>query len=306
MKFLLSTVLLLCFLPLSLLAQAPVVPLWQQHIPGAIDNPAYREDTLKLDGSQIRIYRVSLPTLQIFNGPVENKTKTAIIIAPGGGYTRLAMDNEGSATATWLNSLGITAIILKYRLPNDSIMTKKEIGPLEDAQEAIRYVRRNSAQLGIDPDKIGIMGFSAGGHLAATVSTHYALETYPHDSVSARPDFCILGYPVISMDTQFAHGGSRKNLLGNQPSQELVDFFSAEKQITKDTPPTFLFLAADDKSVPVQNSILYFQALLKQGIPAELHLFQSGGHGFGMGKGGTESQWPALCSKWLKLRGYVK
>ena len=193
-----------------------------------------------------------------------------------------------------LTNWGITAFVLKYRLPSDSIMKQKSIGPLQDGQEAVRIVRRHAAEWKIDPHKIGIMGFSAGGHLAVAVSTQYGDSVYtPIDTTSARPDFSILVYPVISMDSTISHAVSRINLLGEHPSEELVRRFSNELQVTPQTPPAFLVQAVDDLSVPIENSIRYLLALRKNKVPAELHLYESGGHGFGLGKSnGTESSWP--------------
>lgn len=185
-------------------------------------------------------------------------------------------------------------------------MQDKSIGPLQDAQEAIRIARRNAKEWGLNPNKIGIMGFSAGGHLASTASTHFNDKVYePKDTTSARPDFSILIYPVITMADN-THKGSRENLLGKTPSQDLVNSFSNELQVTKETPPAFLIHATDDNTVPAQNSINYFLALKKNGVPAELHIYEKGGHGFGLGRSnGTESTWPEACKNWLKARGLL-
>jgi acetyl esterase/lipase len=201
-----------------------------------------------------------------------------------------------------LNDNGVAGIILKYRLPSDQIMNDKSIGPLQDALEAMRVIRRHASDLNIDPKRIGVIGFSAGGHLASTISTHHAEKVYDvKDSTSARPDFSLLIYPVISMDTAITHMGSRNNLLGLKPSKEQVRRFSNELQITADTPPAFLVHSSDDNAVPVMNSINYYIGLQKNKIPAELHIFQKGGHGYGLAPDrGTESSWPDLCIKWLK------
>ena len=207
------------------------------------------------------------------------------MICPGGGYSWLAIYPEGTLVAARLNSFGISAFVLTYRLPSDAIMVDKSIGPLQDGQEAIRIVPRHAKEWNIDPHKIGIMGFSAGGHLAATVSTHFADTVYQHgDTTSARPDFSVPVYPVISMDSTITHRGSNVNLLGPAPSMETIRYFSADQCVSKDTPPAFIVQAADDKTVPVQNSIAYFLALNKYGIPCELHMYESGGHGFGLGR----------------------
>jgi acetyl esterase/lipase len=228
------------------------------------------------------------------------------VICPGGGYWGIAIDHEGKQTAEWLNSIGISAFVLKYRLPDDAIMKDKSIGPLQDVQEAIRVVRRNAKEWNIDPDKIGIMGYSAGGHLASTVSTHFEEKVYDSpDTTSARPDFSILIYPVISMDSSITHWGSRINLLGEKPSAEQVKRFSNELQVSDKTPPAFLVHSLDDNAVPVQNSIYYVLSLKKYNIPCELHLYEKGGHGYGLGRSDdTESSWPEACKLWLKARGF--
>ena len=288
-------------------AQTKVLKVWPDKIPGAIENPAIKEDTVKLENGQIRISKVVSPTITLFFPSKETVNGAAVVICPGGGYGRLAIDHEGDFIAKWFNEIGVTGIVLKYRLPSDAIMKDKNIGPLQDVQEAIRIVRRNSKDWNIGPDKIGIIGFSAGGHLASTASTHFNEKVYDSDGTSARPDFAILLYPVISMNKEITHSGSRTNLLGENPSEELTRRFSNELQVTADTPPTFLVHAEDDKTVPVLNSINYFVSLKKNNIPAELHIYEKGGHGFGLAKNrDTESQWPAACEQWLKMRGIIK
>ena len=185
-------------------------------------------------------------------------------------------------------------------------MEDKTIGPLMDVQKAIRIIRGNAAKWKINPAKIGVMGFSAGGHLASTICTHYGEKVYNSDTVSAKPDFSILGYPVISMETDITHMGSRENLLGPHPTKEEIHKFSNDLQVNENTPPAFLFAAEDDKTVPIQNSINYFRALSKFKIPAELHIYQKGGHGFGLAKnGGTESNWTSACEHWLRAIGML-
>ena len=225
----------------------------------------------------------------------------------GGGYSRLAIDKEGADVAKWLNENGIAGIVLKYRLPNDSIMENRAFGPLMDAQEAIRLLRRNAKLWGININRIGVLGFSAGGHLAGSVSTLYSYKTYESlDSTSCRPDFSLIIYGVISLEPSISHKQSRINLIGESPSPEIQQLFSADLNVTKDTPPAFLVHALDDKSVNPINSILYMQALNRLNIPVELHLYQSGGHGFGLGyNGGTESLWTSACLAWLKARGFL-
>jgi acetyl esterase/lipase len=295
---------LLALLCCSLTAQENIVKLWPGNIPGAIENSSYPAETLAARGW---IVNISNPTLLVFPASGENNKGTAVVICPGGGYAGVATGIEGVPVAEWFNSLGISAFVLKYRLPNDAIMKDKSVGPLQDAQEAIRYVRRNASKWGINPTKIGIMGFSAGGHLASTLSTHYDELVYqPSDNTSARPDFSILIYPVISLDPAISHRGSGYNLIGRNPSDEQVKRFSNELQVAKDTPPAFLVHSADDTTVPVQNSISYFSSLKKMNIPAELHIYESGGHGYGMGRTkNSESFWTEACKKWLQMKGLL-
>ncbi len=288
------------------LAQQKVIELWPEGIPGSINNPSYKAE---IDSSQGWTFEknISNPTMDFYPAPAEKSSGTAIIICPGGGYSVLAIKHEGSQIAAWLNSLGITAFVLKYRLPDTAIMVNKTIGPLQDAQKAIRIVRQHAKDWNIDPHKIGIMGFSAGGHLASTLSTHYNEKVYEQaDATSARPDFSILIYPVISMDTAITHMGSRINLLGNNPSPDLVKLYSNELQVNDSTPPAFLVQSMDDDVVPVRNSIDYALALEEHKIPCELHLYEKGGHGYGLGRtNDTESSWPEACEKWLKMRGLL-
>ncbi|TDX09746.1 alpha/beta hydrolase [Flavobacterium sp. S87F.05.LMB.W.Kidney.N] len=285
-------------------AQNQVIPLWNK-IPDEIKAADYNEKESITDGKLQSTTQVTIPTLSIFIPKDAKPNQTAVIICPGGGYMHLAFDKEGTKVAEWFNSLGIAAFVLKYRLPNDLIMKNKNVGPLQDAQEAIRYVRQNAAKLNIDPNKIGILGFSAGGHLASTLSTHYDDKVYESTyKVSARPDFSILMYPVISMENQITHKGSQTNLLGSNPSQDLIDSYSNEKKVTSKTPPAFLIHATDDTVVIPENSINYYLALKKNGVKAELHLYEKGGHGFGLGVNDTSKFWTRDCVEWLKANGY--
>jgi acetyl esterase/lipase len=239
--------------------------------------------------------------------PASNPTKTAVIVAPGGGYEHLSVVHEGSDVAAWLNAHGIAAIQLRYRLG------PKYHNPIElgDAQRAIRMVRANAAQYGIAPDHIGIWGFSAGGHLAATAGTMFdagnAAATDPIERESSRPDFLILCYPVITMEAPYVHTGSRMYLLGNAPAQADLDAMSAELHVTAQTPPAFLFSTTDDRTVPIMNSVMFYEALVKAGVSVEMHLFQHGGHGSGLGVGNPQlSVWPdALLIKWMREKGYA-
>ncbi len=285
-------------------AQNQVIPLWKI-IPQEIKTPDYKEKEDLKDGKLQSTSQVSIPTLSVFLPKEIKQNQTAVIILPGGGYTHLAFDKEGTKVAEWLNTLGIAAFVLKYRLPNDLIMTNKVVGPLQDAQEAIRMVRLNAAIWNIDPAKIGIMGFSAGGHLASTLSTHYDERVYETGSkLSARPDFSLLIYPVISMQNDITHKGSQTSLLGQNPSQQDVDFYSNEKQVTPQTPPAFIVHATDDGAVMAENSVNYYLALKKNGVSAELHLYEKGGHGFGLGVNDTSKFWTKACEEWLKSNGY--
>jgi len=301
----LSTIFLTLFISTAY-SQNPVLKVWPNGIPGEIKNDTYTEKVTESNGVISRYEKVTDPTLTVFLPTAEKATGTAVIICPGGGYSALAFDHEGYAVARWLNENGIAGIILKYRLPSDLIMKNKSVGPLQDAQEAIRMIRRNKEHWKIDPHKIGILGFSAGGHLASTLSTHYSEKVYDvTDTTSARPDFSLLIYPVITADSSFTHAGSRRNLIGDNPSKDAVSHFSNELQITQNTPPAFLVHSSDDKAVPVKNSLVYYEALIKNNIIAEMHIFQKGGHGYGLSAGkGTQASWPELCIKWLNANGF--
>jgi acetyl esterase/lipase len=288
----------------SLHAQNQVIPLWNK-IPDEIKSVDYKEKETIKDGILQSTSQVSIPTLSIFLPKETKPNQTAVIICPGGGYSHLAFDKEGTKVADWFNSIGIAAFVLKYRMPTDLTMKNKNVGPLQDAQEAIRYIRQNATKWNIDPSKIGILGFSAGGHLASTASTHFDDKVYESTyKVSARPDFSLLIYPVISMENDITHKGSQTNLLGNNPSQELINSFSNEKKVTSQTPPTFLVHATDDTAVIPENSINYYLALKKNGVTSELHLYEKGGHGFGLGVKDTNKFWTKDCIEWLKANGY--
>ena len=256
-------------------SQTVTLKLWPDGIPGSISDPSYIEKIITTDGRITRCNNVVTPDLTVFLPAPEKANGAAVMICPGGGYGTLAFDHEGNAIAKWLNDNGVAGIILKYRLPSDQIMKDKSVGPLQDAQEAMRVIRRHASEWKIDPEKVGVIGFSAGGHLASTISTHYAENVYDvKDNTSARPDFSLLIYPVISMDTLITHRGSRNNLLGLKPGDDLVKRFSNELQVTADTPPAFLVHSSDDNAVPVMNSIGYYIGLQNNKIPAELHIFR--------------------------------
>jgi acetyl esterase/lipase len=276
------------------------INLWNQ-IPGTIDEASYKQESIKdSQGNITGIRKVTEPTFKIYLAKNNGSKSTGVIICPGGGYEHLSHIKEGEKVAKWLQSIGISAFVLKYRLPSDGIMKDKTIGPLQDAQEAVRSLRRHANEWNLDSAKIGILGFSAGGHLASTLSTHYNDKIYEsNDNTSARPDFSILIYPVISMEDGITHNGSKENLLGKNASNELIEKYSNEKQVNEATPKAFLIHATDDKAVPVENSINYYLALKKNKVLAEMHLYQNGGHGFGLGTSDTNKDWPIACEKWL-------
>lgn len=286
-------------------AQNTEFNLWGNDIPNSIEDKNYQEIKIYKDAVLDKTSQVSVPTITVFKP--KNPNGTAVVIFPGGGYKHLAINKEGYKVATWLNTLGITAFVVKYRLPNDAIMVVKSIAPLQDAQEAIRFVRRKAMEFNIDEHKIGVLGFSAGGHLAATLSTQFNRKVYSlGDETSAKPNFSILIYPVISMNDLITHKGSKNNLLGVTPSKEKAAIFSNENQVDKDTPKTFLVHATDDKSVSVENSIQYYLALKKHQIPVEMHIYEKGGHGFGLGAGNTSKFWSLACEKWLKSNKLIQ
>ena len=250
------------------------------------------------------------PSLTIYLPDKEKATGAAVVIFPGGGYGHLAMDHEGHQIAEWLNSIGVAGFILEYRHSNSGAGYGHP-APIQDAQRAIRTVRSRAKQWGVDPDRIGIIGFSAGGHLASSAGTHFQNRySEPADTIdrsSCRPDFMILMYPVISFTEWYTHKGSRRNLLGNNPDAYLVENFSNEKQVTPETPPAFLVHANDDKPVPPENSIAFYLALRKAKVPAEMHIYEKGGHGFGPGASkGACSSWMACCADWMKGRGLLE
>lgn len=296
----------LCLLSLKSMAQNKEIELWPAGaIPNSIAGDVKEKAETGKDGI-IRYSGVSVPTLTAVFPEPSKATGAAVMICPGGGYGILAFNHEGTEFAKWFADRGIAAFVLKYRLPNPAIMTRQYEVPLRDAMQGIKLIRENAAKWKVDPSKIGVMGFSAGGHLASTLSTHYYKGE--HGSELAKPDFAILAYPVITFGEVNAHGGSRKNLLGTYTSAELIREFSNELQVNEKTPPTYLVHAQDDKAVPVENSLDYFLALKKANIPAEVHIYPQGGHGFGFrtaGKGAVED-WPQTLQNWLKSLGYVK
>ena len=247
------------------------------------------------------------PTLAIMLPPADKANGTAVVVCPGGGYGGLAMSYEGIEVGEWLNSLGVAAAVLKYRHKGSGY---EHPAPLQDAQCAIRTLRARAAELKIDPAKIGILGFSAGGHLASSAGTHFDEgKTHAADAierVSSRPDFLVLCYPVISFVSPQTHQGSKKNLLGADPDPKLVEYMSNELQVTPETPPTFLFHTNADSGVPPENSVLFYLALCKAKVPAELHIYETGPHGVGLGKKvPAVATWPGLCADWMRVHGLL-
>lgn len=272
-------------------SQTMKINLWPEgSIPLSIKNNI-QEQSISTD--IVRIGKVQVPQIEVYLPNKKGATGQAVIICPGGGYSILAYDWEGSDIAKLFNAHGIAAFVLKYRLPDSLSSTAPDQVPLLDAKQAMRIVRSRAGEWNINPDKIGIMGFSAGGHLASTLSTHFDETT--------KPNFSILIYPVISMDKNIAHMGSRNNLIGKHPSDEMIKLYSNELQITPKTPPTFIVHATDDNGVPVENSLYYYQGLKKNGVPAEMHIYPTGGHGFGLALGkGALASWPSLMIAWMK------
>ncbi|WP_035609421.1 alpha/beta hydrolase [Haloferula sp. BvORR071] len=292
---------ILCLLALAMTAAADWQPLWPGEAPGAKRPPAGTESVAE----GWRFTDIEVPQYFAYPAPKDKNTGKAVVIFPGGGYGILAMNHEGHDYAKWLNERGITGVVVKYRVSG-----KPELGyqfpvPFLDARRAIRTVRAHAAEWGVDPAKVGVMGSSAGGHLASLCTTRYA-DTFPEegkdeiDKQNCRPDFSILIYPVISMG-ELAHGGSKTNLLGKSPAPELVERCSGEKQVTKDTPPVFLLTTFDD-FVDCRNSLNFAAACKANQVPVSLHLFEKGGHGYGMNvqDKGDLSAWPSLLDSWLK------
>ena len=231
---------------------------------------------------------------------------TAILICPGGGYSGVAMGHEGYDVAEELNNNGIAAFVLKYRLPDDACMENKSTVPLQDAQRGLQIIREHAKEWSVNENKIGVMGFSAGGHLASTLATHFNNAVIENSkNISLRPDFAILVYPVISFSDNLTHWGSRNNLIGKKPTAEQINFFSNELQITPQTPPTFLVHAANDEVVKVENSLIFFEKLREQKVPAEMHIYEKGGHGFGMYNRTTKDLWLKSAINWMKANKII-
>ena len=275
---------------LNMFAEPQTIPLWENGAPGALGTADADE-----------------PTLTIYLALRPSDTRTAVIVFPGGSYGMLASNHEGRQVANWFNALGVTAFVLKYRL-GPRYHHPIELG---DAQRAIRLVRSRAAEFEVSPDRIGILGFSAGGHLASTAGTHFdsgnASAVDPIDRVSSRPDFMILAYPVISFVAPYSHRGSANNLLGENADPKLLAELSSDLHVTPQTPPTFLFSTDADTAVPSENSVAFYLALRKAGVPAEMHIFEKGPHGVGLDLGDPAlGEWPTLLANWMRSRGLLQ
>ncbi|WP_316835711.1 alpha/beta hydrolase [Pedobacter nutrimenti] len=306
MKYL-STLFMVVLMSANSLMAQKVEPLYPGIIPGAKPVPSdFKEVSTPRKQGGVIITKVSEPTLTVYQAPKNKANGTAVIICPGGGYSGLAITHEGYDVAKKFNEIGITAFVLKYRLPDTAIMLDKSFGPLQDVQQAIYKVRNEAGKWNIDPAKVGIMGFSAGGHLASSLSVHYMDVKIPAASqVNLRPDFSILIYPVVSF-LESPHTGSLRNLIGKDASMEQKEYFSNERSVNAESPKAFLVQAADDATVPVENSIVYSQALVKAKVPVEIHIYQAGGHGFGLNNPTTADQWFDRLINWLSMNHLLK
>jgi acetyl esterase/lipase len=298
-----------CFLSVSMfsalqLKAQTVIPLYPGAVPNAIKTT--EEEVKSGTPDNIHYSKVVKPTLEIYL-PKEKASGAAIVICPGGGYINLSYSHEGIEIAEAFNKIGVAAFILKYRLPSDATMKDKTIGPLQDAQMAIKTVREGAAKWNIDPKKVGIIGFSAGGSLAALTGSHFSDAKISNtNNTSLRPDFMVLMYGVISMTDSLTHGGSHKNLLGLSPTAEQIRYFSNELNVTSNTPPTMMVHAEDDKTVNVKNSLYYYNALLKNQVEAAMIIYPKGGHGFGLNNKTTPDKWIDHCKNWMISNGWIK
>ncbi|NNV55664.1 alpha/beta hydrolase [Limnovirga soli] len=281
-----------------------VFSLYDGAVPNAIPCNAVQKEFIDTSWNKsglLIVQHVTTPTITVYQPAKEKQNGTAVLICPGGGYGVLAAGHEGAEFAKIFNDNGITAFVLYYRLPDDACMTNKAYVPLMDAQQGLYFIRSHAAQYNINVNKVGIMGFSAGGHLAASASVHFNDPVRKElAGANLRPDFSLLIYPVISFKEEVGHMGSRNNLIGNKPTAAMTTYFSNEDQITDKTPPAFLVHASDDGAVKPENSILYYQSLISHNIQAEMHIYQNGGHGFGLHNPTTNDQWFDRCLNWLK------
>jgi len=294
-----TLLMIMCALPV--MAQDYQLPLWPSGVPNQLENDLTENQEQR---EILWVTNVKDPDIKVYLPSERHASGQAVLICPGGGYAGLAYNWEGTDIARWLSSRGIAGIVLKYRLPSPQSQPTPQLAPLQDAKQAIRLIRQHAEKWNIDPGKVGVMGFSAGGHLASTLGTHYddAASNVANELVStnARPDFMVLIYPVISMMDDITHKGSRNNLLGANPSTEMIQAYSNELRVNQRTPPTFLVHSADDNGVPVANSLRFYQALLTNKVPVEMHLYPHGGHGYSLAlDDGHLKEWPELLAQWL-------
>lgn len=296
MKFILISITI--FVSISTMAQKEF-PIYADKIPNSIpcELKVYSD---KNPSGKTFFANITNPTLTVYTPSKKDPLKTAILICPGGGYSRVVVEHEGDEVAKAFNEIGITAYVLKYRLPNDTCMTNKEIVPLQDAQQSIKLIRDLAIEYDINPNNVGVIGFSAGGHLASTLGTNFQTNYIVNkENTNLRPDFMMLCYPVISMKEEVCHKGSRNQLIGKKPTEELTQRFSNELHITPRTPITFIIHAQNDKTVPIINSIRFYEGLIANKVNAEMHIYQTGGHGFGLYNANQPQHWFELAKKWL-------
>jgi acetyl esterase/lipase len=275
------------------------IELWPEGVPGL------KPDAAPEKTENERVSGVHTPSMTVFRAPAETANGTVVIICPGGGYMRLSIVKEGTTIAEWLNSLGVTACVLRYRM-----VEYGHPAPLQDVLRAVRFVRSRADEFGARTDRIGVLGFSAGGHLTASAGTMFddpdGKTGAALDAVSARPDFIVPVYPVITLSDPFAHKGSRRALLGENPTSEMIARMSPEKRVTKESSPAFIIHTLEDKTVPVENSILFFTALREAGVPAEMHIYESGAHGIGtVADVPAAKEWPKACAVWMRAHGWL-
>jgi acetyl esterase/lipase len=281
-----------------------VFPLYAGPVPNSIETA--EPETKTVTNGLIRYGKITQPTLEVWPADPAVANGTAIVICPGGGYSIVAYTHEGTQVAEAFNKLGVTAFVLKYRMPSDKTMKDKSIGPLQDVQTAIKTVRMRAKEWNIDTAKVGIIGFSAGGHLASTAGTHFSKPVIENkEQTDLRPSFMILGYPVINLGDSLMHKGSKVNLLGENASSDQVKYYSNDLQVTPATPPTLLFHAGDDKTVNVLNSVSFYEHLQKNGVQAELHIYPKGGHGFGLENKSTADRWMDRVANWMKTNHWI-
>jgi len=294
-----------CIFSFIMINAQETIPLYTHEIPNS--RPTKDEEYPDTTEGILIIHKITRPTLTIFLPPKEKATGAAVIIYPGGGYWIVAAGHEGYDVAKQFTEIGVAAFVLKYRIPDTATMLNKETGPLQDAQRAIQVVRENAKEWGVDKNKVGIMGFSAGGHLASTAGTHFKQSYIANPkNINLRPDFMILCYPVISFTDSIGHIGSRDQLLGKTPTAEKIKEYSNELQITKETPPTFLMHAKDDDVVNVKNTLMFAKALSKNKVNNEVYLYDKGGHGFGMNNPTSSVKWMDKVERWMNVNGWLK